>query len=93
MTRPRNGDMQDTRIGTYVDRRGNVREVRMELLHPAIIRALRSMTPEQRIESALKHSVFLRRQARAFLESLHPDWSEEQVNAAVARRFLGRRDP
>lgn len=91
--RPKNGDMQDTRLGTYVDRRGNVREVRMELLDPAVIRALRRMTPEQRVESALKHSVFLRRQSRAFLESLHPDWTEEQVNAELARRFLGRRAP
>ena len=89
--RPRTGDMQDTRVGTYVDRRGNVREVRVELLDPAIIKALRKMTPEQRIESGLKHSVFLRRQARAFLEGLHPDWTAEQVNAELARRFLGRR--
>lgn len=87
--RPRNGDMQDTRIGTYTDRRGNVREVRVELPDPAIVRALRKMTPEQRIESGLQHSVFLRRQARAFLESLHPDWTVEQVNAELARRFLG----
>lgn len=91
--RPRSGDMQDTRVGTYTDRRGNVREVRMELPDPAIVRALRKMTPEQRIESGLRHSVFLRRQARAFLESLHPDWTVEQVNAELARRFLGRRTP
>ena len=83
--------MADNRVGTYVDRRGNVRDVRIELPDPAIIRALRKMTPEQRIESGLKHSVFLRQQTRAFLESLHPDWSAEQVNGELARRFLGRR--
>ena len=89
----RTGDMQDTRVGTYVDRRGNLREVRIELPDPAIVRALRKLTPEQRIESGLRHSVFLRRQARVFLESLHPDWSGDQINAELARRFLGRRTP
>lgn len=83
--------MQDTRVGTYVDRRGNVREVRIELPDPALVRALRKMTPEQRLEAGLRHSVFLRKQARAFLESLHPDWEVEQVNEALARRLLGRR--
>ena len=89
----RSGDMQDTRAGTYVDRRGNVREVRIELLDPAIVRALRKLSPEQRIESGLRHSVFLRRQARAFLEALHPEWTVEQLNAELARRFLGPRSP
>jgi len=89
--RARTGDMRDTRVGTYVDRRGNVREVRIELLDPAIIRALRKMTPEQRIESCLRHSVFLRRQARTFLEGLHPDWTVEQVNAELSQRSHGRR--
>lgn len=83
--------MQDTRVGTYVDRRGNLREVRIELPDPAIVRALRLITPEERIQSGLRHSVFLRRQTRAFLESLHPDWTVEQVNAEIGRRFLGRR--
>jgi hypothetical protein len=87
--RPRNGDMQDTRIGTYVDRRGNLREVRMEIPDPAIVRALRKRTPEQRMETGLRHSVFLRQQTRAFLEGLHPDWTPEQVNQEMARRFLG----
>jgi hypothetical protein len=87
----RTGDMQDTRVGTYVDRRGNVREVRIEITDPARVRALRKLTPEERIQSGLRHSVFLRRQARAFLESLHPDWTVEQINAELARRFLGRR--
>lgn len=89
----RSGDMQDTRVGTYVDRRGNVREVRIELPDPAIVRALRKLSPEQRIESGLRHSLFLRRQARAFLEGLHPEWTVEQVNAELARRFLGPRPP
>lgn len=83
--------MQDTRVGTYVNRRGNLREVRIKITDPAIIRALRKMTPQERIESGLRHSVFLRQQARAFLESLHPDWTTEQVDAELARRFLGPR--
>jgi len=87
----RTGDMQDTRVGTYTDRRGNEREVRIELPDPVIVRRLRQLTPEERLRSGLEHSVFLRRQARAFLESLHPDWSPDQVNAEMARRFLGRR--
>lgn len=72
----RTGDLQDTRVGTYIDRRGNEREIRIELPDPDIVRRLRLLTPEERIESGLRHSVFLRRQTRAFLES---------------RRFLGRR--
>jgi hypothetical protein len=41
----RTGDMQDTRVGTYVDRRGNEREVRIELLDPTVVRRLRELTP------------------------------------------------
>ncbi|HEU0012835.1 MAG TPA: hypothetical protein VFQ45_04090 [Longimicrobium sp.] len=84
-------DFQDTRVGTYVDRRGRHREVRIEQVDPALIAAFRRMTPEQRLAAGLKHSAFISRQARAFISAQNPTWTQAQVRDELARRTLGRR--
>jgi len=84
-------DFQDTRVGTYVDRKGRSREVRIEQVDPALVLAFRRMTPEQRLNAGLRHSAFICKQAQAFIAAKHPDWTTEQVRSELARRTLGRR--
>lgn len=83
------GDERDCRVGTYVDRQGRVRDVRIEPLHPRVVEALRRMTPGQRIEAGLRHSDLLRESARALIEHQHPDWTREQVRDELFRRMHG----
>lgn len=85
----RAGDGQDRRTGTYVDRAGRVRSVRIELPDPHVVEALRRMSPGERIEAGLRHSDLLRQQARSVVESRHPDWSPAQVTAELYRRMHG----
>jgi hypothetical protein len=86
---PRTGDMQDRRVGTYVDRAGRSREVRVETVDPSVVRALRRMTPGERIEAGLRHSDLLRESARALIVHQHPQWAPEQVSAELFRRMHG----
>jgi hypothetical protein len=51
----------------------------------------RRMTPEQRWHAARRLYWTCRRHKAAFLQSLHPDWSEEKVEDEVKRVFLNAR--
>lgn len=84
-------DGQDCRVGRYVDRQGRVREVRIEQLHPAVVAALRRMTPGERMEAGLRHSNALRSQAMDAIRTQHPAWTEDEVRAELLRRTRGRR--
>jgi hypothetical protein len=83
------GDVQDCRIGTYRDRSGRLRDVRIERVDPRVVEALRRMTPGERIEAGLRHSDLLRESARALIEHQHPEWSREQVRDELFRRMHG----
>lgn len=85
----RAGDGQDRRVGSYVDRSGRVRSVRIELPDARVVEALRRMSPGERIEAGLRHSDLLREQVRAFVERRHPDWTPAQVGAELYRRMHG----
>lgn len=52
------------------------------------VEILRRMTPEQRWQAARRLYWTVRRHKTAFLQSQHPDWSAEQVEAEVRRIFL-----
>ena len=52
---------------------------------------LRRMTPAQRWEAARNLYWTMRRHKAAFLKSLHPEWSDEQVNDEVRRIFANAR--
>lgn len=82
-------DGRDCRVGSYVDRQGRVRDVRIERLDPRVVEALRRMTPGERIEAGLRHSDLLRESARAVIEHQHPGWTREQVRAELFRRMHG----
>ncbi len=52
------------------------------------IECLQRMTPAQRLHVALRLYVSARRLKAAMLRSLHPDWSDAQVERAVREVFL-----
>jgi hypothetical protein len=58
-----------------------------EATSPEQIEIFRRMTPEQRWLAAYRLYWTLRRHKAAFLQSQHPDWSEQQVDAAVRQIF------
>lgn len=51
----------------------------------------RRMTPERRLAVAESLCLTARRMKAAWLRSLHPDWSEEQIKREVARIFSNAR--
>ncbi len=62
-----------------------------EALCPEQERALRRLSPEARYRAARDMYWTLRRHKRAFLRSLHPEWSDAELEAEVRRIFLHAR--
>jgi hypothetical protein len=58
-----------------------------EELHPEQIKALRRMTPAQRLKIGLQFMEEMRQLKGAALRAQHPDWTEEQIAQAV-REFV-----
>jgi hypothetical protein len=58
-----------------------------EQTSPEQFAILRRMTPEQRWRAAHRLYWTCRRHKTAFLRSLHPDWTEHELNAEVRRIF------
>ena len=58
-----------------------------EGLHPAQIKALRKMTPAQRLELGLQFTEQMRELRAAMLRVEHPDWTPERIRQAV-REFV-----
>lgn len=54
---------------------------------PEQIAALRRMTPEQRWRAAHRLYWTMRRHKTAFLQSLHPNWPPQRVEAEVRAIF------
>jgi hypothetical protein len=54
-----------------------------EQLHPEQIKALRRMTPAQRLETGLAFMEEMRQLKAAALRAQHPDWTEDQVARAL----------
>ncbi len=53
---------------------------------------LKRLTPEQRYKAGRQLYWTLRRHKRAFLRSLHPDWSDAELDAEVRRVFANARN-
>ena len=62
-----------------------------EQASPEQIEILRRMTPEQRWQAAHRLHWTMRRHKAAFLQSQHPDWSEQRVDDEVRRIFSNAR--
>lgn len=52
---------------------------------------LRRMSPAQRYQASRDLYWTLRKHKKHFLEELHPDWSEDRIDAEVRRIFLHAR--
>jgi len=58
---------------------------------PEQLEVLRRLTPEERYRASREMYWMLRQHKTAFLRSLHPDWSDEHVEAEVRQIFLNAR--
>lgn len=74
---------------TFAD--GVRRELVVELPDAEMVRLQAGWTPAQRLRAAADHMRAMRRLQRAQIRSLNPRWSDEQVQAEMARRALGVR--
>ena len=63
------------------------RRLAQEESSPEQIAILRRMTPGQRWDAAHRLYWTMRRHKVAFLQSQHPDWTEQQVAGEVRRIF------
>lgn len=61
----------------------------IERLDDALVQVYSAWSPSRRLKAAADQSRFVRRMFRAQIASLNPDWDVRQVDAEVARRFLG----
>ena len=57
-------------------------------MHPEQKRIYKSMTPDERFALANRLYWFARRTREAWLRSIHPDWTDEQISHAVREIFL-----
>ena len=64
----------------------------IEVVDDAVADVLRSKTPAQRVEMMLDANRTMRLLIETHLRTGHPDWSDQQVLAEVARRMLGEAD-
>ena len=83
-------DRVDNRTGVFRTVDGERREIAVEVIDDEFAALLRSRTPEERLRAAAAHARYLRRALRSPLESLHPEWSPEQLQSELTRRYLGQ---
>jgi hypothetical protein len=61
----------------------------VEVLDPRVAEIYRSMTPADRLAAAFEAIEFARAVARAGIREIHPEWSDVDVEAALAERTMG----
>ena len=57
-------------------------------MHAEQKRIYKSMTPDQKFAVARELYWFARRMKEAWLRSLHPDWTDEEISRTVREIFL-----
>jgi hypothetical protein len=60
----------------------------IELLDEDYAKVLRAKTPAERIAMGLEANRFVRLRLEGHLRTVHPDWSDGQIAAEIARRML-----
>ncbi len=60
----------------------------IELLDDDYVNVLRSKTPAERIAMGMDANRFVRLCLEGHFRTVHPDWSDPQVAAEIARRML-----
>ena len=61
--------------------------VKIELLEPEIVAALQQMTPTERMAIAFECNRTMRLRLAGHFQTLHPEWSADEIDAEVARRM------
>jgi hypothetical protein len=62
--------------------------LRFDLPDADQVELFRAMSPAQRVQAGLDAAELVILRLRAHYMSLHPDWSGEEIQAAVTRRML-----
>ncbi|HYH79971.1 MAG TPA: hypothetical protein VEX86_09235 [Longimicrobium sp.] len=81
-------DRADNRTGIFHTINGETREIVVERPDRRLLEIYSSWTPAQRLQAAAEQTRYMLQALAAQLQSLHPDWSPQQVNREVARRQL-----
>ena len=61
---------------------------RIERLDPTIIAMLKSKTPAERLAMAFASHRMVRQRLAGHFRTLHPEWTNDEIQEAIARRFL-----
>lgn len=64
------------------------RPLRLELPDSALVQVYRRMTVTERLAAAFSATALVRARIEAHLRGTRPEWSEAEVQAEVARRWL-----
>ncbi|MBM3217264.1 MAG: hypothetical protein FJZ38_01025 [Candidatus Rokubacteria bacterium] len=62
--------------------------VRVEDLHPEVVRALRRLSGMERLRPAHEMWELTRDRLAAYFAARHPEWTRERIQKAVAQRLL-----
>ena len=62
---------------------------RIEVLDDDMVEVLRKKTPIERVAMVLDANRTMRLMLEAYFRERHPEWDDDQIDAAVARRLLG----
>jgi Arc/MetJ family transcription regulator len=60
----------------------------IEVVDDAVAEILRHKTPAERVAMALAANRLVRLRIEGHLRTIHPDWTDAQVQAEIARRVL-----
>jgi hypothetical protein len=61
---------------------------RIEVLDPAIVEILKQKTPAERLAMVFAANRTMRLRLEGHLKTYHPDWSDKQIQAEIAKRML-----
>jgi len=62
---------------------------RIEVLDDEMVEVLRKKTPVERVAMVLDANRTMRQMLEAHFRERHPEWGDDEIAAAVARRLLG----
>ncbi|MEI8020565.1 MAG: hypothetical protein WCH39_20345 [Schlesneria sp.] len=60
-----------------------------EIPDTEVIALMKSTTPAERLEMAFASHRLVRQRLAGHFRTLHPEWTDEDVEKAIAGRFLG----
>ena len=61
---------------------------RIELLDPEVVTLLKRKSPAEKLAMAFESNRLVRLRLTGHFQTTHPEWTDAEVTAAVARRIL-----